>query len=195
VKPETKEKITTTAKKPSVWGGVVTIATALTLLLQTCNDIRGDIKEVREKVGMESSTREEKGKQVETEVSEAVKDLQDKLQFIYDEGALLKDLIDDLELENRRLRASFSRFRSSGVNGSPEDMTDSDVESLAHRLLPFMYLGTSVEKDPPPAKVDAGGEIPPPPEFDPRYEVQKRKAKKLVGPDGQLKFESMGTVY
>ena len=42
---ETRQKLTEAAKKPTVWGGLVTIATAIIFLANVYYDLKEDIKE------------------------------------------------------------------------------------------------------------------------------------------------------
>jgi len=112
-------------KSPSAWGKMTGLVTVLVLLLQAYHDIRTDVQsaregaqEAKEEVGQTEESLQRKGKLSEKETEAAVVDLQDKLQFLYTESTLLKDRVEDLELENRRLFARLKRYYD--LPGKPE---------------------------------------------------------------------------
>jgi hypothetical protein len=188
------ENAVTLLKSPSLWGKFVGVLMTLLLLFQAYYDIRSDIRKAEKEASEAQAEVDEaqekilnKGKLSELNTGEAIRELQDTMQFLYEEVVLLQDHATDLALENKRLKARLDRYRDlSGI--PPEEMDESDLRSLAHLLLPFMVSEPEYEA------VDTGepamvvmSEGPDPEEDDPP--VAKSKRGKRVGEDGKLKFE------
>lgn len=167
-------------KSPSLWGKMTGLLTVLVLMLQAYYDIRDDVQSAKEEIGQTENGIQRKGQLAEKETMAAILELQDKLQFIYTESILLRDRVEDLELENRRFQTRLERYRDlSGI--PPEEMPEKDLRSLARLLLPFLsdesetksgveerseYVTLSVESPPAeprsedmPEHVDSDGKL------------------------------------
>ena len=131
-------------KSRSLWGKLAGVMMTLLLLCQVYMDIRADIREVRddaseaqEEVDQTEEKILNKGKLSEKTTAEAIGELQETMQFLYEEMVLMQDQMDDLSLNNKRLKARLDRYRDlSGI--PPEEMEEDDLRDLARLLLPFM---------------------------------------------------------
>lgn len=195
-KKKIAEKSLEHLKNPRTWGQLLTaVFSTLIFLIPTYYELREDVDQSSENLAG-------KGKDSEQSLVEALKEVKERMQFLYNRTqanhagvVLLEDRMAELELENKRLSARLERYRAAtGVPFGEADLTD-----LASRLAPLLNLGSmsvgtigrgaGTGLTPPVLVTEA-----PLPVDDPSKEKRPQpegKAADAVTEEGQLKFSEV----